>query len=77
MDNDVMLEKLYWQNFLFWYSEKHGELLHLPMMSGVDVIEKDSEKFIAYKTNIPEQYFVLREFIIGTPWERFVTTVTQ
>lgn len=77
MDNDVMLTKLHWQNFLYYYAEKHGELLHLPMMSGIDVIEKDSEKFIAYKTNIPEQYFVLREFIIGSPWEQYATEVSQ
>lgn len=81
MDNDVELSKLHWQNFLYWYEEKYSELLRLPMMSGTDVIEKESEKFIAYKTNIPERYYVLHQYIVGTPWEQYakeiVTTVTE
>lgn len=81
MEEEVELSKLHWQNFLYWFEEKYGELLRLPMISGTDIIERESEKFVAYKNNVPEQYFVVKKYIIGTPWEQYaketVTTVTE
>ena len=75
MDNDVELSKLFWQNFLFWREEKFGMCQWFPTLSGIDIMQDD--KFIAYKTNIPEKYYVLQEYIIGSPWEKLVTMVTQ
>lgn len=80
MDEELELSKMHWYNFLYWYEEKHGELLRLPMMSSEDVMTKDSETYIASRTYIPEKYYVVKKHILGTPWERYtkeiVTMVT-
>lgn len=79
MDNDVELSRLYWQNFVYWREEKFGLCQWIVTLSGTDIMQDD--KFIAYKTNIPEKYYVVKRYIIGTPWEQYakeiVTTVTQ
>jgi len=77
-DDDVMLDKFHWNTFLRWREERDYELcVWHNTLSGIDIMQND--KFIAYKTNIPERYYVLKEYIVGTPWERFVsvTTVTN
>lgn len=75
MDNsDIVLEKFYWYNFLNWREEKFGLCQWIPTLSGQDIMQDN--KFVAYKTNIPERYYVLKEYIVGTPWERFVSVTT-
>ena len=76
---ETELSKLEWQRFLNYHEEKHGEYGWYPNLTGVNVVDRNTGKLVGFRQNIPERCFILEEWLLGTPWERFVsvTTVTN
>jgi len=69
---DVELDKRLWLNFVQWYDESFQGCNWLPMMSGTNIISTKTGKLIAYKTNIPEKYFVVNGNLANSPWKRYI-----
>jgi len=68
----VELDKRLWLSFVQWYDESFQGCDWMPMMSGTNVMSNKTRKLIAYKTNIPERYFVISENIVNSPWKKCI-----
>jgi hypothetical protein len=69
---DVELDRRLWLSFVQWYDESFHGCGWLPTLSGTNIISTITGKLIAYKTNIPEKYFVVNDNIVNSPWKKWI-----